>query len=54
LRFLRCSRCGGRRQILAVITEGPVIRAILAALGLPTDPPAVQRARGPPDALLRE
>jgi hypothetical protein len=31
-----------------------VIRAILDALGLPTEPPAVHPARGPPDALLWE
>ena len=45
---LRCPGCGGRRKILAAITQGSVIRAILGALGLPTDPPAVHPARGPP------
>jgi hypothetical protein len=45
---LRCPGCGGRRKIVAAITQAAVIRAILAALGLPTDPPAVHPARGPP------
>jgi len=45
---LRCPGCGGRRTILAAITQGEVIRAILAALHLPTEPPAVHPARGPP------
>lgn len=47
---LRC-RCGGRRRILAAITQAEVIVAILAALGLPTEAPvvyhAVEWARGP-------
>jgi hypothetical protein len=47
LDVLRCP-CGGRRKILAAITEARVIRAILAALGLPTEAPAVPAARGPP------
>jgi hypothetical protein len=51
---LRCPRCGGRRRILAAITEGRVVRAILDALGLPTEPPVVHPARGPPDELLWE
>jgi hypothetical protein len=38
-----------RRRILASITEGPAIRALLAALGLPTDPPELPPARGPPE-----
>ncbi len=45
---LRCPGCGGRRRILAAITQSAVIRAILAALHLPTEPPAVPSARGPP------
>jgi hypothetical protein len=51
---LRCTRCGGRRRILAAITEGRVIRAILDALGLPTEPPVVHPARGPPDEVFWE
>jgi len=28
LEVLRCTGCGGRRRILAAITQGPVIRAV--------------------------
>jgi hypothetical protein len=45
---LRCPDCGGRRRIIASITQGSVIRAILATLGLPTEAPTVYLARGPP------
>jgi hypothetical protein len=51
---LRCPSCGGRRKILAAITMGSVVRAILGAVGLPTDPPSVHPARGPPEPLLWE
>jgi hypothetical protein len=46
---LRCPGCGGRRRLIAAITQAEVNRAILAALGLPTEPPAVHPARGPPE-----
>ena len=46
---LSCHRCGGRREVLALITEGSVVRAILECLGLPTEGPAVHPARGPPE-----
>jgi len=39
--------CGGRRYILADITEPEVVLAILQHLGLPTEPPPVARARSP-------
>ncbi len=42
---LRCSGCGGRHKILAAITQADVIRAILAALGLPSEPPVVHMRR---------
>jgi hypothetical protein len=38
---LRCDRCGGRREVLALITEGAVVRAILKCLGLPADAPMI-------------
>ena len=47
--MLRCPTCGGRRRILAAITQAAVIRAILESLGLPADPPVVASARGPPE-----
>jgi len=39
--------CGGRRRIIADITEPDVIVAILGHLGVPTEPPPIARARGP-------
>jgi len=49
LDVLRCPSCGGRRRILAAITEARVVRAILASLGLPTEAEALPPARGPPE-----
>ena len=46
---LRCHSCGGRREVLALITEGSVVRAILECLGLPADAPVIHPARGPPE-----
>ena len=46
---LHCHRCGGRREVLALISEGAVVRAILKCLGLPTAVPVVHPARGPPE-----
>jgi hypothetical protein len=39
--------CGGRRRLIADISEPDVIVAILSHLGLPTEPPPLARARGP-------
>jgi hypothetical protein len=39
--------CGGRRRIIADISEPDVIVAILTHLRLPTEPPPIARARGP-------
>jgi hypothetical protein len=49
LEVLRCPTCSGRRRIVAAITQGAVIRAILDSLGLPTEAPVVASARGPPE-----
>jgi len=46
---LSCHRCGGRREVLALITEGTVVRAILECLGLPAEAPVVHPARVPPE-----
>jgi hypothetical protein len=46
---LRCHLCGGRREVLALVTEGPVVRAILECLGLPADGAVIHPARGPPE-----
>jgi Putative transposase/Transposase zinc-binding domain len=39
--------CGGRRRIVADISEPSVILAILRHLGFPTEPPPIARARSP-------
>jgi hypothetical protein len=39
--------CGGRRRVLAEITEPDAIAAILQHLALPTEPPPIARARSP-------
>jgi len=36
-------------EVLALITDGTVVRAILECLGLPVDAPTVHPARGPPE-----
>ncbi len=41
--------CGGRRQIIATITEPDVVRAILRALHLPEEEPPIGHARDPPE-----
>ena len=46
---LGCPICGGRREVLAMITKGAAVRAILTCLGLPADAPLVYPARGPPE-----
>ena len=46
--ILTCSKCGGRRRVLAYITEPPVVRAILDPLRLPSMPLPIAPARGPP------
>ena len=46
---LVCEHCGGRREILAFLTETRVVQKILAHLGLPTEPPAIAPARPPPE-----
>jgi len=45
---LRCDRCGGRRQVIAFITDPEVVVKILDHLGLPSRPPPVAQARPPP------
>jgi hypothetical protein len=44
---LQCP-CGGRRRLIALILDPPVVGRILKSLGLPTEPPAVCAARPPP------
>jgi hypothetical protein len=46
---LRCSYCGGKRKLIALLTDGAVVRKILAHLGLDTGPPRLAPARAPPE-----
>lgn len=45
---LTCPDCGGDMRILAFITAAEPTDAILTHLGLPTNPPPLAPARGPP------
>jgi hypothetical protein len=49
-----CPRCGGRRRVLAFLTQGSVIRRILRHLHLPELPPPQVPARGPAQQALWE
>jgi hypothetical protein len=44
---LACVRCGGRRRVLAYVSEPGGVRAILEHLGLPTAGAWLAPARGP-------
>ena len=46
-RVLTC-RCGGKRSLIAAITDQDVIVKILDHLGLPSEPPQVTPAGPPP------
>ena len=46
--ILECPHCHGRRRMISMITDPPVIRAILECLHLATDPPPIHPARWPP------
>ena len=43
--ILKCPGCGGRRELVAVITQAEVIVAFLSSLGLPTRAPPMAPAR---------
>jgi hypothetical protein len=45
---LLCPKCGGEMRVIAFISEPLVIRDILDHLGVPTSPPRLMPARGPP------
>lgn len=46
---LTCPWCCGRRKLIALITDGKVVRAILEHLRLPTAAPVLAPARSPPE-----
>ena len=45
---LLCPHCGSAMRIIAFITDRPTVRDILGHLGVPTAPPPIAPARGPP------
>ena len=51
---LTCDHCGGRRRLIAFLTDGLVVRKILAHLGLATEPPQLAPARAPPEFEFAE
>jgi hypothetical protein len=46
---LTCPWCGGKRKLIALITDGKVVRRILEHLGLPAAAPVLAPARSPPE-----
>jgi hypothetical protein len=48
---LQCP-CGGRRSIIAVVTDPTIARTLLVALDLPHGPSAFAPARDPPQVDL--
>ena len=52
LDVLKCERCGGRRELIALIRDPFVARAILEHLGLPSEPPPLAPPRAPPQGQL--
>ena len=49
---LSCPYCGAKRKLIALITDGAVVRKILEHLGLPTTTQSLAPARGPPELEL--
>jgi hypothetical protein len=46
---LVCPHCGGTRKLIALLTDGLVVRKILTHLGLSTEPPPLAPARALPE-----
>jgi len=49
---LKCPKRDGRLRVIAAITERASVARILAHIGVPTEAPAVARARDPTDDRL--
>ena len=49
---LHCPLCGGRRELIALITQPHTAQRILVAMGLPAEPPDLEPARPPPQPRL--
>lgn len=52
LDVLKCTRCGGRRQVLAFILRPAELKRICAHLGYPIEAPPIAPARAPPQPDL--
>ena len=48
---LQCP-CGGRRSVIAVVTDSALANTLLTALGVPSDAVTFAPARSPPQAEL--
>ena len=46
---LTCPWCAGKRKLIALVTDGAVVRRILEHLGLPTADTVLAPARSPPE-----
>ena len=46
---LTCPWCGGQRKLIALPTDGLIVRLILEHLNLPTEPRPLAPARAPPE-----
>ena len=49
---LTCPYCGAKRKLIALLTDGQVVRKILEHLGLSTSAPSLAPARAPPELEL--
>lgn len=45
---LACPNCGAELRLIAFLTEPAPVKHILSHLGLPSEPPPLAAARGPP------
>jgi hypothetical protein len=52
LDVLKCTRCGGRREVIAFILRPTELNRICAHLGYPTEAPPIAPARAPPQPDL--
>lgn len=52
LDVLKCTRCGGRREVLSFILRPAELKRICAHIGYPTEAPPIAPARAPPQSEL--
>ena len=53
-RSVKCPTCGGPLRLIALIKTEPIIKKILAAMHLPTEPPQLHPPRPPPGPRREE